>query len=193
MTVILEAEGLRLRELLPDDIDTVAGMVGDPEVMAYWPRPLDRAEAAAWIARQRERYRRDGFGHWLLEAVEDGSPLGQAGLLATAVRGRPDVELAYMLRRCCWGRGYATHAGALVLGHAFAVLRVPAVIALIRPVNLPSRRVAARLGFVPGETVDHKGLAHIVHLRSRPESSDGFVTAAPPQAQGGGAADCQPI
>lgn len=170
VTVVLQADGLRLRELVPDDIATIAELLGDPEVMAFWPRPLDRAEAAAWIAGQRERYRRDGFGHWLLEDAGKAVPIGQVGLLATMARGRREIELGYILHRRFWGQGYATRAGALALGYAFATLGAAEVIALIRPANQPSRRVADRLGFFPGEEIAHRGLAHIVYARRRTDS-----------------------
>ena len=40
----------------------LAAMLGDPVGMAAWPAPLTHDESRAWIERNRERYRTDGFG-----------------------------------------------------------------------------------------------------------------------------------
>lgn len=51
-----------------------------------------------------------------------------------------------MLRRDCWGHGYATEAAQAVLRDAFERLGAAEVIADIRPENAASIRVAERLG-----------------------------------------------
>lgn len=48
---------LTFREMTPDDIEAVAALLGDPDVMAYYPRPKTRAEALAWIAWNGRLYR----------------------------------------------------------------------------------------------------------------------------------------
>ena len=53
--LIIETPHLYLRELRDSDIDFVAEMLADPEVMRFWPRPYTREEAVAWIQRMQER------------------------------------------------------------------------------------------------------------------------------------------
>jgi len=36
---------LVFREMTPDDLDDMAALLGDPEVMRYYPRPKNRDEA----------------------------------------------------------------------------------------------------------------------------------------------------
>jgi len=74
--VLLTSARLVLRELALTDLDFVAEMLADPGVMRYYPKPLTRAEAQAWIERQRGRYARDGHGFWLLSDQATGHPLG---------------------------------------------------------------------------------------------------------------------
>jgi RimJ/RimL family protein N-acetyltransferase len=40
---------LVFRPMAADDLDDMAALLGDPEVMRYYPRPKDRAESLAWI------------------------------------------------------------------------------------------------------------------------------------------------
>jgi RimJ/RimL family protein N-acetyltransferase len=49
--------------MTPDDLDDMAALLGDPEVMRYYPRPKSRDEALAWIAWNQRLYREYGFGY----------------------------------------------------------------------------------------------------------------------------------
>jgi RimJ/RimL family protein N-acetyltransferase len=163
--VILETRRLRLRELTEDDLDFVAAMLDDADVMRYYPSRLDRAGALAWIERQQMRYARDGHGLWLVLDRETDEPVGQVGLVTHELKGLPRPrypEIGYLLHRPFWHRGLATEAAAGVRDYAFRVQRYDQVISLIRPTNEPSKAVARRLGMaLIGET-EFAGLPHLV-------------------------------
>jgi RimJ/RimL family protein N-acetyltransferase len=57
-----------------------------------------------------------------------------------------EVELAYVLGREHWGRGYATEAGRAVLAYAFGELGVQRVLSPIDGANARSIALARRLG-----------------------------------------------
>ena len=52
---ILETPRLILREMSLADLDFVAAMLADPEVMRYYPKCYSRQEAETWIGRQMNR------------------------------------------------------------------------------------------------------------------------------------------
>ena len=170
MRTILETERLRLRELSRADLDFVADMLGDAEVMRFYQKPLGRAEAEAWIARQTERYARDGHGLWLVEDRATGRPVGTVGLIAQVVDGAVEPEVGYLVHRPHWKRGYAAEAALAVRDHAFGALGKAHVISLVRPANLPSQAVARRMGMVPVSTTVREGLEHIVFAVDRPHA-----------------------
>ncbi len=144
------------------DLDFLAAMLGDPEVMRYYPKPLSRAEAAAWLDRQRERYARDGHGLWLVEPRDGGAPVGQVGLATQSIDGESLPEIGWMIDRPHWRRGCATEAALAVRSAAFGRFRYPRAISLIRPENGPSQGVARKLGMSPlRETMFH-GFRHVV-------------------------------
>ena len=167
---ILATERLALRELVPADLDFVAGMLGHPEVMRYYPKVHTRAEAEGWLNRQRERYARDGHGLWLVSERQSGEPVGQVGLLTQLVDDAREPEVGYLLHRPYWHRGYATEAAAVVRDYAFAVRGHPYVISLIRPENAPSQAVARRLGMAPTRTTTFAGYTTLVFRVDRPRS-----------------------
>jgi RimJ/RimL family protein N-acetyltransferase len=162
MRVILETPRLRLRELAVGDLDFIAEMLADPEVMRFYPKRYDREESREWIGRQLRRYAEHGQGLWLVEERDGGASVGQVGLMRQEVGGAREPEIGYLLHRPFWRRGYATEAALGVREYAFGVLGERRVISLIRPENLPSQAVARRLGMAPEREVLFHGLPHVV-------------------------------
>lgn len=160
---MLETERLTIRELEMDDLDFVAAMLSDPETMRFWPRPFNRDEAEAWIERHQGRYLDHGYGYWVVVRKADGYPIGQAGLLHQEFGARIEVGLGYILHRPFWGQGYAFEAATACLDHGFRVLGLERIVALIRPENLASIRLAERLKLVRTGSTTFSDLAHDVY------------------------------
>lgn len=167
MPLLLETRRLALRELEASDLPFVTAMLTDAEVMRYWPRPHTPEECEAWMTRQRARYAEDGCGYWLVSERAGGTPVGQAGIMVTEVEGASEAALGYILHRPFWGRGYAVESSLACLAFAFERLGAPRAVALVRPENLPSIRVAQRLGMVPERTVIFAELKHVVYSLDR--------------------------
>lgn len=158
---VLETARLILRELTEADLDFIAALVGDAEVMRHYPRTLSREEARGWIDRCAARYARDGHALWLAIDKASREPVGQIGLLSQTVDGVSEPEVAYLVHRPFWRRGFASEAAAAVRDWAFSRGH-DHVISLIRPENLPSQGVARALGMHAGRHVQHAGLDHVV-------------------------------
>jgi RimJ/RimL family protein N-acetyltransferase len=71
---------LAFREMTPDDLDSMAALLGDPQVMRYYPHPKSRDQALAWITWNQRLYREHGFGLWLLTLRDTGEFAGDCGL-----------------------------------------------------------------------------------------------------------------
>ena len=96
---------LRFREMTPEDLDLMAALLGDPEVMTYYPAPKTRDEAAQWIAWNEANYARHGYGLWIVE-THDGEFLGDCGLTWQKINGQDtELEVGYHIRT---GRATAT-------------------------------------------------------------------------------------
>ena len=168
MKPLIETARLILCEMSVDDLDFVATMLANPEVMRFYPKCYSREEAQVWIERQLRRYARHGHGLWLVLEKATGRPVGQVGLLLQRIDGVEEKEVAYLIHRPFWHQGFATEAAAACRDYAFTVFDRSRVIALIRPENAPSQAVAARIGMTPNPgTVQHSGLDHTVYSISR--------------------------
>lgn len=167
MTFELLTERLRLRELEAGDLDFLAELLSDPEVMRFYPQTYSLEEARGWLNRQLARYARDGHGLWLVEDRAAGQPIGQVGLVHQQLPWGSEPEIGYLIHRPFWRRGYATEAATAVRNLAFTTFNLPQVISLVRPVNIPSQGVARKLGMAVERETDFRGLQHLVFAVQR--------------------------
>jgi RimJ/RimL family protein N-acetyltransferase len=140
------ASRLTFREMTDADLDDMAALLGDEDVMRFYPRPMTRSEARDWIARNQRRYRDHGFGLWIINMRDSGEFAGDYGLTLQPVDGTDELEVGYHVRTSMQGQGYATEAAAASRDFARDVLGASRLIAIINPLNMPSQRVAAEIG-----------------------------------------------
>ncbi len=164
---ILETSRLILREFSDEDVDALALVLSDRETMRFYPAPYDRRGVQEWIARNRRRYAENGHGLWGMILKETGDLIGDCGLAVQSVDGRNEVEIGYHVRRDLWGQGLATEAARACRDFGFARLKVERLISLIRPENLPSRRVAEKNGMTVWKETIWRDLPHLVYAITR--------------------------
>ena len=168
MSVILTTPRLILRTMSHADLDFLAELLGDPEVMRYYPKVLDRVEAATWIDKNLQRYRDHGYGLWIVEDRNTGQPLGRVGPIPQELDGQAFVEVGYMIQRSHWRKGYAREAAAACHDYLFQQSDIAQIIALVRPENLPSQATARSLGMQREKQTLHYNLLHDVYVKNRP-------------------------
>jgi RimJ/RimL family protein N-acetyltransferase len=167
----LRTARLRLRPYRLEDLDAFHAIVGDPETMRYYPEPFSVEAARGWIERVRARYDELGFGLLMIEDGETGEVIGSCGPNVQIVDGVQEVELGWHVRRDRWGEGIAPEAAVACRDWSFANLEVAHLIALVRPINTPSRRVAEKIGMtIWKETLHNQELRwpHLVYRIDRP-------------------------
>ncbi len=142
----LETARLRMRLFTPEDLDRMCEITSDPEVTRYigYGNPLTREETRGNIEKIMEGFRRRGYGRWALERRDTNRLIGYCGLSS----GNPEVgvELAYMLAREEWGKGFALEAGRAALRYGFEAVGVDSIAGLTLHGNRRSRAVLERLG-----------------------------------------------
>ena len=163
-----------LRQWRDSDLDLYAAMNADPEVMRYFPSPLSREQSEASLARQRSLIQQRGWGLWALEV--DGDFAGFTGLAIPGFEApfMPCVEVGWRLRREYWGQGVAYRGALQALEYGFTILKLSEILSFTAAVNLPSRRLMERLGFVhdaasdfqhPSIPVGHKLRHHVLYRK----------------------------
>jgi ribosomal-protein-alanine N-acetyltransferase len=162
MVTVIETPRLRFRELDEDDVDPLAALFADPEVMRFIGigGVLTRDRAKRSIERQQTEYRERGFGEWATIDRESGAMIGLCGLIRWPdIDGVEELEVAYLLARGAWGRGLGTEAATAIRDHAIDHLGSTRLVSCIFPDNHASIRVATKVGMHNEKAFTHEGLA----------------------------------
>ena len=167
--LVLETERLALRRFRREDVDAIFAIIGDDVAMQYYPKTFNRSDAVQWVERNLRRYEEHGYGLFAVTLKGSDDVIGDCGIIKQDVEGETRLEVGYHFRRDQWGHGYATEAAHACIGLAFHAFGADKVISLIRPENVPSRRVAERNGMQLERQVTHYGLPHLVYAMRREE------------------------
>lgn len=175
METMIETARLALRRPTEDDLDPLAAINADPEVMRYIAdgQTKSRDETAAGLARAAQEWDERGFGMfsvdlrdaeqtwdgeqpWDAEQPAKSQFIGWVALTEPAFLPEvmPAVEIGWRLAREHWGRGYATEAARAALRFGFEECGFDRIISIRDLDNDASRRVMEKLGLRFGhETV----------------------------------------
>lgn len=146
---------LRFREMTEDDLDEMSAVLAASDPARPGRRQRTREDAERWIAWNQRNYAEHGFGLWVVE-THDGEFVGDCGLTMQEIEGETFVEVGYHVHLVLRARGLATEAAAAVREAARAS-GICHLVAIIRPENLPSQRVAAKIGLVLNRRVFKNG------------------------------------
>jgi RimJ/RimL family protein N-acetyltransferase len=147
--ILLETERLRLRRFTPGDVDRLADLDSDPEVMRHitYGVPTPRATYAetilpCWLGIYATT---PLLGYWAAEDRMDDRFLGWFHLRPDRI-DTDDQELGYRLRREAWGRGLATEGAVALVDHGFLRAGAEKISARTLSGNFASQRVMQKCG-----------------------------------------------
>ena len=146
MKKILETERLFLREMSIDDYDALYKVLADTEIMQHYPYSFDEERVRAWIERNMNRYKDNGFGLWAVCLKDTAEMIGDCGLTLQNIEGEMLPEIGYHIRKDQQHKGFAKEAAAAVRDWAFANTDYPALYSYCKYTNIPSFRTAEAIG-----------------------------------------------
>lgn len=143
---LFKTKRLKIRTFASEDIDNLHSLLSNPNVMRFYPQPLDLEASKKWLNKNVERHEKEGHGLWVVTEKEDNQFIGQCGLVTQRVENSKYVEVGYMIDEPFWNQGYATEAAIGAIQYARDVLGIKEVIALIDRSNIASENVAKKAG-----------------------------------------------
>ena len=161
---MIETERLLLRKPRAEDAPGLLEALADPEAMRYIGdgSTTDLAGAEKAVERWLERWQNWGIGMFVAERKKDERVLGRVGFLRwdpeTWEIGGSETEIGWGLAREHWGHGYAPEAALALRNWAFEERGLTRLISLIQHGNLPSVRVAEKVGERLERDVEVRGL-----------------------------------
>ncbi len=167
---IIETNRLILRHYIPSDVEGMLKIFSDPVAMTYFPDTKTREETQEWIDWNMQSYKDNGFGLYAVELKVSGQFIGYCGfILQKDIDGVDEIEIGYSLIREFWHNGYATEAAISCKEYGFNNLNMDRLISLIRPENVPSRKVAERNGMHVEKSVMRWDFNHLVYVVGKEE------------------------
>lgn len=143
---ILETPRLYLRELRPDDQAELSKVLSDPVSMQYYPHPFSAEEVRCWILKNIDRYHSPGFGLWAVILKDSDTFVGDCGITLQNIDGELLPEIGYHILPEYQRHGFAAEAALACKEYACSVLGFERVYAYFASGNIPSQRVAAKIG-----------------------------------------------
>ena len=154
----LVTERLLLRRSRPEDAETISSYRSDPEVQRQqgWERTDPEGVRTDIVEMSgREPGEPGGWVQFSVEERERGRLVGDVGL--SPADGEPGViKVGYTMAPAVQGRGYATEAVGALVAYAFDTLDADIVRAYASAENIPSLRVAEKVGMKLVERFEHR-------------------------------------
>jgi len=165
MTIIIETDRLFLREFNNSDIIDLCEILQDKDVMYAYEHTFSDEEVKSWynrlIAGHYEKY---GFGLWAVIHKETNELLGQCGLTIQGINEKEYLEIGYLFKKKHWHNGYAVESALGCKKYAFKKLMAEKVYSIIRDNNIPSQKVANKIGMEKtNEIIKHYCNMDILH------------------------------
>ena len=163
----LETSRLILRPFRNEDIDLLAELMANPDFMRFSLGVFSREQTASFLEKLIDWDRRSLPSQFAVIHRDDHRLIGYCGFFHQQVDGTSEIEIGYRLHPEYWNKGLATEAARAVRDHAFAELKLPRVISLIHPDNVPSRRVAEKNGMKLEKQTVFRGFPTLVFAINR--------------------------
>ncbi|MFC4637862.1 GNAT family N-acetyltransferase [Deinococcus hohokamensis] len=162
---LLHTERLILRGHQEQDVDECSALWSDPDVIRYTTgAPLARQEVWTRLLRHPGHWALFGFGYWLAFERASGRFAGEVGIARfkrDMLIDLPDLdalpEAGWVFMPWCHGQGFASEAVQAVLEWRDTSVAGRSTFCIIQPENVPSLRLAGKVGFGLERTVSHAG------------------------------------
>jgi [ribosomal protein S5]-alanine N-acetyltransferase len=164
---ILETSRLTLRPFREEDVDLLSGLMANQDFMRFSLGVCTREQTQTVLEKFLSWKRAGRPSPFAVLARSNSTLIGYCGFLHWRLDGRDEIEIGYRLHSDYWNQGIATEAATAVRDHAFRDLELSRVISLIHPENIPSRRVAEKIGMTLEKQTTFRGFPTNVFSLSR--------------------------
>jgi RimJ/RimL family protein N-acetyltransferase len=147
MNYILETDRLKLREFITGDTAFIIELLNSPGWIQFIGNRNMKTEEEAKAYLENgliKSYKENGFGLWLVEMKENGTPIGMCGIVKRVGLDDPDIGFAFLPGY--EGKGYALEVAQATMHYAKERLNLKTVKAITVPANVRSIRLLEKIG-----------------------------------------------
>ena len=145
--LIAQTPRLILRHFQPDELDVLAPILADPEVMRFSSiGQMTRSQTKELLNSILSSYQQRNYGLYAVIYRKNWQLIGFCGFSSQLIDEQQEVEIGYRLAQTYWGKGLATEAATAVRDYGISSLGFNRLISIIDPNNIRSIRVAQKVG-----------------------------------------------
>jgi RimJ/RimL family protein N-acetyltransferase len=164
---LFTSQRLGFRQWTERDIEPMAAINADPEVMEFFPATKTLGETCDFISRMQAQFIAKGFCYWAVDVLQSDRFIGFIGLSEQSFLSpyTPCTDIGWRLATAAWHRGYATEGAQRCLSYGFESLKLNSIKAIAPAVNRRSIAVMTKAGMTPAATFSHPLLLDDERLR----------------------------
>jgi RimJ/RimL family protein N-acetyltransferase len=148
----LQTERLLMRQWRAEDIEPYTRYFRDQNRAQYFGGKRNADDAWRHLAMMVGHWQLNGFGYWAVEERITGTFVGCVGLWKSL--DWPELELGYWIDDRQQRKGFAEEAAAECVRYARNSLKSPSLVSYIASDNMPSQKLAAKLGAKYEQTIE---------------------------------------
>lgn len=147
MDIILETKNLVVKAPCLDDLDHLYQLFSDQDVMQYIGNLRTKEDTKQRLEKMVLYHKKYGYSIGHVYEKQTGRFIGRSGLIHLEFNeNQPEIEVGYILLKEFWKKGYATELAKAFIHYGFHHLKLPKIVAVIRPENEGSRHVLEKSG-----------------------------------------------
>ena len=158
---------LGFRNWHEQDLEPMAAISANVEVMQFFPRPATFEQTNQFIERMQDQFAEYDFCYFAVDKLQDSSLIGFIGLMLQDYKAdfTPCVDIGWRLDPTAWNMGYATEGARACLSYAYDELGLDNIYSTAPVVNVKSEAVMKKIGMRKIKEFDHPRLLDDDRLR----------------------------
>ncbi len=164
---LFTSQRLGFRNWTLDDLEILAEINTDDDVMEFFPFKPSKEDTRAFIIRMQEMYVEKGFCYFAVDLLNNAELIGFIGLCEQTYLEKPSpfVDIGWRLKKSIWNKGYATEGAKACLGFGFNTIGLDKIYSVAPAINIKSELIMKKIGMQQIETFEHPKLLHDERLK----------------------------
>ncbi|MEQ8927099.1 MAG: GNAT family N-acetyltransferase [Fulvivirga sp.] len=164
---LLESSRLGFRLWSDHDLNTLAKLNADAQVMRYFPSTVSKSDTSKWMKKQNQDFDKYGYCYYAVDLLETNELIGFIGLsykeLETSFA--PCTDIGWRLATKFQGMGLATEGAKKCLEYGFQTLQLKEIVAMAPQINEPSIKVMQKIGMEFSGYFEHPALENYTDIK----------------------------
>ena len=165
---IFKSERLGFRNWIDSDLEKMARINSDKEVMEFFPKTYSEKETQIFIERMQNLYTKKGFCYFAVDKLIDAQFIGFIGLSEQTFKSdfTPCIDIGWRIDKNEWNNGFATEGALQCLHFAKEILQLSNISSIASVINVKSEHIMKKIGMKKIKFFEHPVLADNERLKA---------------------------